>query len=75
MSLKYIRNYYKVEVQHGTRLRLNIKGYEGDYTVLGAQGAYLRVRKDGAEKSIIIHPTWEVEYLSQPQEQVNAATI
>lgn len=68
MSLDYIRQHYSVAAHRGARVR-----YTGDKgpkvsarigTIVGAEGAYLRIRMDGDSFSNIYHPTWELEYLS-----------
>lgn len=64
----YINRTYGLSVQRGTRVRYtgseaakNLGGRLG--TVVGADGAYLIVRLDGAKLSGRYHPTWEIELL------------
>lgn len=57
MSLKYIRNEYKVPAKRGTKVKF--RGVE--HTITSANGPYLRAK--GPNGIITIHPTWEVEYL------------
>lgn len=71
MSLDYIRTTYGVPARKGQRVR-----YTGDKgpknparegVITGASGAHLRIRMDGDSFSNIYHPTWEIEYLQEPQ--------
>lgn len=61
MSLKYIRQHYKVPAKRGMRVRFH--GKVGRIT--GAFNAYLHVRFDGEKFRTTLHPTYEVEYLDQ----------
>lgn len=56
MSLKYVRENYRVPAKRGVRIMF--RGQE--YKITSAKGPYLRVR--GSEGIITIHPTWCVHY-------------
>ena len=60
-SIEYIRKYYNVPAKVGGRIKY--KGKCG--TIIGATGAYLKIRLDGEKKSLCYHPTWEIEYLNE----------
>lgn len=62
MSLKYIRDHYGVPAKRGGRVRYNrkLKG-----TIIGSDGACLRVLMDGDPFSMKYHPTWKMEYLDK----------
>lgn len=71
MSMRYIRDYYKVPAKRGGRVR-----YTGspdsvfDGTIVGSRGAHLRIRFDGKPMGSDIvdaHPTWKIEYLKEPE--------
>lgn len=62
MSLKYIRAQYGVPAIRGARVRFIYENRVG--TIVGSDNAHLRVRFDGDKKPSILHPTWELEYLS-----------
>jgi hypothetical protein len=65
MSLKYIRDYYGVPAEEGVRIR-----YTGDPsgtvdgTITGTNGPHLLVKFDDAPGNSVLHPKWEVEYLT-----------
>jgi hypothetical protein len=66
MSMKYIREHYGVPAKRGGRVRFTPDGnrylaHEG--VIVGARGAYLRVRMGDEQKAGTYHPTWEIEYL------------
>jgi hypothetical protein len=58
MSMQYIRDYYRVPAKRGARLAF--QGRPG--TIVGSSHQYLRVRLDGDTSTVLLHPTWEVEY-------------
>ncbi len=67
MSIKYIRDYYKVPAKRGSRIK-----YKDDYgskfycTIFLTKGSYLKVRVDGihtGRQYWLLHPTWNIEYL------------
>lgn len=58
MSMDYIRRYYKVPAKRGMRIK-----FCGQPAVItSTTRAYLRIRVDGDDFSIVVHPTWEIEY-------------
>jgi len=71
MNLQYISTAYNVPAKKGQRVRYtgdkgpNKPAREG--VITGAKGAHLRIRMDGDSFSNIYHPTWEIEYLQEPQ--------
>ena len=61
MSIGYIRQHYSVPAKVGGKVRFMGK----DGVIVGAWGAYLRVRlRDGIAN---LHPTWGVEYLQEQE--------
>jgi len=58
-SFDYVRSRYGVPAKRGGRVKF--RGMLG--TLTSGAGNYVRVRLDGEERSIIVHPTWEMEYL------------
>lgn len=73
MSLKYIRNYYKVPAFRGTKIIYSSSDGEAiPAKITGSCGARLRARiknHDGAYQrySHIFHPTWHIIYIPNPQ--------
>ena len=66
MSLEYIRNHYDVPANRGQRVVfLGAQDERRLGRIVGACGAYLRVRFDGEQKPRTLHPTWRVEYLER----------
>lgn len=61
MSLKYIRDYYGVPAYRGAKIFFN--GREGRIT--SAKDAHLRVKFPDKKNTQIIHPTFNVKYLSK----------
>jgi len=68
MSMKYIRDYYKVPAKRGGRIKF-VDGFGGVWfgRITSARGARLRVLPDdrvpGCKTRLNLHPTWNVEYL------------
>ncbi len=54
----YINNYYGLSLKRGVRCKF--EGKAGKVT--GVRGAYVLVKLDGADKSVVCHPTWKMEY-------------
>ena len=73
MSMDYIRRAYSVAAKRGGRVRFENDGDTRDGVIVGARGAYLRVRFDGERKPRTLHPTWRVEYLKTPNVRANRA--
>ncbi len=62
MSMEYIRNYYKVPAKRGGRVLVN--GWAG--TIIGADGAYLKVRLDHTRIVRRYRPTtWNMVYFRE----------
>ncbi|SEN89563.1 hypothetical protein [Nonomuraea pusilla] len=59
-SADHVRRYYQVPAKRGARIKF--RGQDG--TIVGFQGAGLRVRLDDDPKRIhSCHPTWRIDYL------------
>lgn len=73
MSMDYIRSTYKVPAKRGARVRVDWYPPEParEGTITGTDGARLRIRLDGDERSRIAHPTWRVEYLKTPNVELS----
>lgn len=66
MSLEYIRNYYGVPANEGQRVRYS-GGFEPiDGTIIRSDSARLIVKLDGKKRPVSMHPTWQIEYLGDP---------
>ena len=63
MSLKYIREVYKVPAEVGVHVIAN--GQKG--VIVGSIRQYLRIRIDGQTDILSFHPTWEMEYLENTE--------
>ena len=59
MSIEYIRDHYNVPAKQGGNVIW--QGRKG--VIVGSRNAYLRIRIVDEKTTILIHPTWEVEYL------------
>ena len=64
MSLEYIKDYYRVPVRVGGRVKYT-GGKQPQYgTIVGARNQYLLIRLDReAHEPGSYHPTWEITYL------------
>lgn len=57
---EFIRGYYRVPAHIGAKILF--EGYPG--VITGFDGPHLLARVEGyGERPVILHPTWEVEYL------------
>ena len=66
MSMKYIRDTYKVPAKRGGRVRWN----NSEGTIYGTDMARLKVRFDGDACQVILHPTDErLEYLTEATDE------
>jgi len=63
MSMEYIRNYYKVPAKRGGKIIFDYPDPRIG-VITSAQGHYIRVRFPEHKHSLILHPTWKVEYLN-----------
>ena len=71
MSMDYIRNTYGVPAKRGMRVRYTDQaGTVWNGRITGARNQYLRVliddRVEGYQGRLLLHPTWQVEYLQPP---------
>jgi hypothetical protein len=68
MSMKYIRDCYKVPAKRGGRIKyVDSFGTSWFGRITSAKGNHLRVLVDDRVKNyrgrLLLHPTWNVEYL------------
>lgn len=62
MSMSYIRKTYGVPAKRGARVMYN----GTQYIIASSHGPHLRVRREGEKKTMILHPTYKITYLSEP---------
>ena len=64
-NMERTRKWYGVPAKRGGRIAYT----GGDGRVLGtirsAKNCRIRVQLDGMSRTVILHPTWEVEYLQE----------
>lgn len=65
MSIEYIKTYYGVSAEIGGRIRYTGRRPTRYGEIKGSRGAYLIVLFDGEKSPVSLHPTWEVEYMTQ----------
>jgi len=65
MSMKYIRDTYKVPAKRGARIKYRGVAMIQTGTIVGSKGAYIRVRIDGDpfRRVMSYHPTYQMTYL------------
>ena len=73
MSLAYIRKTYGVSAYRGQRLKFTgSDGAKFYCTIKSASNQYLNVlvddRVDGYRGRLILHPTWNIEYLDAKEQ-------
>jgi len=61
MTLKYIRETYKVPANRGERVVI-FSGQKG--TIKSARGGHLMILVDGQKIAKPFHPTWNIDYFS-----------
>lgn len=63
MSMEYVRNTYKVPAKRGGKVRY--AGFEVPKVgkIVSSKGGYIRVAFPGESRNVLLHPTWNVEYL------------
>jgi hypothetical protein len=61
MSMMRIRECYGVPAYRGARIRF--QGREGVITGTSRTAMHLRARLSGDKRTVLLHPTWEIEYL------------
>ena len=64
MSMKYIREAYRVPAYRGQRVRYLGNGTPREGRILSVKHAKLRVACDDGVR-LLLHPTWEVQYLDE----------
>lgn len=69
--LQYIRRVYGVPAFRGRRIRYTGGAAPVEGEIKAASGARLSVRVDGVKGRVLLHPTWEVEYLNDPGPALN----
>lgn len=69
MSLEYIQQHYNVPAKIGGRIKYTYRG-EKFGTITGESGPHLMIKLDGEKISKPYHPTWEIEYLENNNEQI-----
>lgn len=67
MSLDYIRQYYDVPARLLGRVRYTGGKVPKLGTIEGSNGAHVLIRLDGQNHANPYHPTWELEYLTEPR--------
>jgi len=65
MSMDYIRRTYKVPAKRGGRICFTGNKVKEPGTIRSAIGSHLRVQLDGSKRTVLLHPTWCVEYLNK----------
>ena len=65
-ALAYIREAYDVPARKGGRVEYTGGKAPALGTIIGAEGAHLRIRLDGQKHSLPYHPTWKLKYLPEP---------
>lgn len=63
MSMDWIRRNYGVPAKVGGK----VKFHGMDAVITSARGHYLRLKMEGAKRSVIVHPVWSMEYIDPPQ--------
>lgn len=64
MSLEYIRKRYQVPARRGARIKFSpCAGIIKEGFVVAASGKYIRVRFTDFRRTVLLHPSWQVEYL------------
>ena len=64
MSMDYIRRTYGVPARRGGRIKFRpCQGLEKEGFVVAASGQYIRVRFADMRRTVLLHPTWRVEYV------------
>jgi hypothetical protein len=63
--MQYIRDTYKVPAKRGGRVKFTGNPHNRPQfgTIVGSDGARLRVRMDEEKNTFSYHPDWEIEYL------------
>ncbi len=65
MSMSYIRMSYQVPAKRGAKVIYYGASPHVAGTITGSTlSGHIRVRFDGAKRSVKLHPTWCIEYLA-----------
>ncbi len=65
MSLEYIRDTFGVPAKRGGRIEFtDSRGAKWRGTIRSARDSRLRVRLDGLRTISILHPTWNMKYMT-----------
>lgn len=72
-ELSYIQQHYRVPAERGARVRFTDGSFSRVGTIIGARGPYIRVRFDGMRYTSTLHPTWQVEYITDKSTGANDA--
>lgn len=67
-GLEYIRGAYKVPAKVGQRIRFDWQFPPREGVIVGSNGAHLKVMFDSGSHVEYLHPTWNVEYLTEDDE-------
>lgn len=68
-GLEYIRDYYKVPADMGRRIvYTGNKNTRLEGVIVGDDSARLLVRLESYDGPVVLHPTWNVEYLDDIEE-------
>ena len=63
MSMTFIRKHYGITLKRGDRVLYTGEDEPREGVIVGANGAYLRVRLDGDRHTGLYHATWRLEPL------------
>lgn len=69
MSLAYVRRRYGVPAYRGAQILYTGGETPRRGTVISSADHWLRVRWDDDAQRAILHPTWEIQYLSEKGEK------
>lgn len=67
--MDYVRQAYNVPAKRGGRVEYAYPEPARLGTIVGADGARLRIRLDGDKHAGFYHPTWMLRYLPAPAAQ------
>jgi hypothetical protein len=63
--MERIRDYYKVPAKRGGKIIYSGDGVPKKGTIKSAKSGRLRVLLEGYKHLVTLHPTWEIEYLTE----------
>ena len=70
MSVDYIRKSYMVPAKVGGRVRYFGGKEPAIGTIIGAEGAHLKIRLADTKRAQPFHPTWKIDYLDERGEVI-----